>query len=54
MPEVNVGCARQAVARDPPREDPGGHTLAVPQLMRAVYGDRQVKLIAMLREPGAR
>ena len=45
---------KQAVAQDPPREHPGGHKLSVPQLLRAVYGDREVKIVAVLREPGAR
>ena len=40
--------------KDPPRESPGGHALSVPHLMRAVYGDRTVKIIAVLREPTAR
>ena len=53
-PEVNVGCAAKAVAIDPPREHPEGHALSVPHLMRAVYGEREVKIIAVLREPAAR
>lgn len=53
-PAENRGCANQAVDRDPPREHPKGHSLSVPQLIRGVYGDREVKIIAVLREPGAR
>ena len=53
--EDNVpGCGDKGNAADPPREKPGGHALSVPHLMRAVYGDRDVKIIAVLREPVAR
>ena len=53
--EDNVpGCGDRGNAVDPPREKPGGHALSVPHLMRAVYGDRDVKIIAVLREPVAR
>ena len=48
------GCGDKAALADPPREKPGGHALSVPHLMRAVYGDRDVKIIAVLREPVAR
>mmetsp|Transcript_7436 Transcript_7436/g.30108 ORF Transcript_7436/g.30108 Transcript_7436/m.30108 type:complete len:499 (-) Transcript_7436:100-1596(-) len=49
-----LGCGAEAAKADPPREKPGGHALSVPHLMRAVYGDRDVKIIAVLREPVAR
>ena len=48
------GCGDKANEADPPREKPGGHALSVPHLMRAIYGDRDVKIIAVLREPVAR
>jgi hypothetical protein len=51
-PAQNKGCANQAVERDPPREHPGGHALSVPHLIRGVYGDREGKIVAVLREPG--
>ena len=51
--EIALTCFLNPV-KDPPRESPGGHALSVPHLMRAVYGDRTVKIIAVLREPTAR
>lgn len=54
--ERALGCAGESSAKDPP-EELGGHGLALPHLMRVVYGEDvapTLKFIVIVREPGAR